>query len=280
MREAPGTCVILSCNSVELGSARAFRPDASSFICTPPMPSSTPVADGFGQLILHMPSQPVRSLRVDNRMSRLKLTLPVRDVMLVFATSRSSTHNDDQKTGVEIVRKAISWPSRQIARSARSWSGRNIFWRTTPTHTAMTHSPASMASWCRRVSSSRPKWCARRCKVRRQSRACSESHPGDGGARRRSAHPIVRAAPGVTDLTAGHMTFKSNRGSFLMFTRRPMTTALAAFAILDRRRERLSLMTSFPARRFGSLFRLRPAAAWTFWPACSRSGWRPRWVST
>jgi chaperonin GroEL len=28
------------------------------------------------------------------------------------------THNDDQKTGVEIVRKAISWPARQIAINA------------------------------------------------------------------------------------------------------------------------------------------------------------------
>src|SRR6202795_2535097 len=28
------------------------------------------------------------------------------------------THNDDQKTGVEIVRKAVSWPARQIAINA------------------------------------------------------------------------------------------------------------------------------------------------------------------
>ena len=28
------------------------------------------------------------------------------------------THNDDQKTGVEIVRKALSWPARQIAFNA------------------------------------------------------------------------------------------------------------------------------------------------------------------
>jgi len=28
------------------------------------------------------------------------------------------THNDDQKTGVEIVRKALSWPARQIALNA------------------------------------------------------------------------------------------------------------------------------------------------------------------
>jgi chaperonin GroEL len=28
------------------------------------------------------------------------------------------THNDDQKTGVEIVRRALSWPARQIALNA------------------------------------------------------------------------------------------------------------------------------------------------------------------
>ena len=33
---------------------------------------------------------------------------------------------------------------------------------------AMTHRPASMATWCRRASSTRPRWCARRCKVRRR----------------------------------------------------------------------------------------------------------------
>jgi len=31
---------------------------------------------------------------------------------------RIRTHNDDQKTGVEIVRKALSWPARQIAINA------------------------------------------------------------------------------------------------------------------------------------------------------------------
>ncbi len=34
------------------------------------------------------------------------------------ALKRVRTHNDDQKTGVEIVRKAISWPARQIAINA------------------------------------------------------------------------------------------------------------------------------------------------------------------
>ena len=31
---------------------------------------------------------------------------------------RSRTHNDDQKTGVDIVRKALSYPARQIALNA------------------------------------------------------------------------------------------------------------------------------------------------------------------
>jgi chaperonin GroEL len=36
----------------------------------------------------------------------------------VEALKKVRTHNDDQKTGVEIVRKALSWPARQIALNA------------------------------------------------------------------------------------------------------------------------------------------------------------------
>jgi chaperonin GroEL len=36
----------------------------------------------------------------------------------IEALKRVRTHNDDQKTGVDIVRKAISWPARQIAINA------------------------------------------------------------------------------------------------------------------------------------------------------------------
>src|ERR671939_967003 len=36
----------------------------------------------------------------------------------VEALKRIRTQNDDQKTGVEIVRKAITWPARQIALNA------------------------------------------------------------------------------------------------------------------------------------------------------------------
>jgi chaperonin GroEL len=36
----------------------------------------------------------------------------------IKALERVKTENDDQKTGVEIVRKALSWPARQIAINA------------------------------------------------------------------------------------------------------------------------------------------------------------------
>jgi chaperonin GroEL len=36
----------------------------------------------------------------------------------IEALKKVRTHNDDQKTGVEIVRKALSWPARQIALNA------------------------------------------------------------------------------------------------------------------------------------------------------------------
>src|SRR5205807_7287037 len=44
--------------------------------------------------------------------------LPGGGVALLRATEalkKIKTQNDDQKTGVEIVRKALSWPARQIA---------------------------------------------------------------------------------------------------------------------------------------------------------------------
>jgi chaperonin GroEL len=47
--------------------------------------------------------------------------LPGGGVALLRASetlSRVRAHNDDQKTGVDIVRKALSWPARQIALNA------------------------------------------------------------------------------------------------------------------------------------------------------------------
>src|SRR6184192_962749 len=64
-----------------------------------------------------------RKDRVDDAMHATRAAveegiLPGGGVALLRATEairKIRTHNDDQKTGVEIVRKAISWPARQIA---------------------------------------------------------------------------------------------------------------------------------------------------------------------
>src|SRR5216684_1408178 len=67
-----------------------------------------------------------RKDRVDDAMHATRAAveegiLPGGGVALLRATEvlkKVRTHNDDQKTGVEIVRKAISWPARQIAINA------------------------------------------------------------------------------------------------------------------------------------------------------------------
>src|SRR6266568_506783 len=64
-----------------------------------------------------------RKDRVDDAMHATRAAveegiLPGGGVALLRATKalkKVRTHNDDQKTGIEIVRKAISWPARQIA---------------------------------------------------------------------------------------------------------------------------------------------------------------------
>jgi chaperonin GroEL len=67
-----------------------------------------------------------RKDRVDDAMHATRAAveegiLPGGGVALLRASEvlkRIRTHNDDQKTGVEIVRKALSWPARQIAINA------------------------------------------------------------------------------------------------------------------------------------------------------------------
>ena len=67
-----------------------------------------------------------RKDRVDDAMHATRAAveegiLPGGGVALLRASEalkRLRTHNDDQKTGVEIVRKALSWPARQIAINA------------------------------------------------------------------------------------------------------------------------------------------------------------------
>ena len=114
------------------------------------------------------------------------------------ALKKLKVHNDDQKTGVEIVRRRSPGPrarSRSTpARTARSSSARS--WKRTPTPTAMTHRPASMATWCRRASSTRPRSCARRCRVRPPSRVCSSPPRRWSPSCRRSRARRCRADPG------------------------------------------------------------------------------------
>jgi chaperonin GroEL len=67
-----------------------------------------------------------RKDRVDDAMHATRAAveegiLPGGGVALLRASEvlkKLRTHNDDQKTGVEIVRKALSWPARQIALNA------------------------------------------------------------------------------------------------------------------------------------------------------------------
>ena len=67
-----------------------------------------------------------RKDRVDDAMHATRAAveegiLPGGGVALLRATEaikKVRTHNDDQKTGVEIVRKALAWPARQIAINA------------------------------------------------------------------------------------------------------------------------------------------------------------------
>ena len=83
--------------------------------------------------------------------------------------------NDDEQTGIEIVRRAIQWPARYIienggvdapSSSASSWTT-----RTTPT--ATTPRPTNTAISTSSASSTRPRSCAPRCRTRRRWRACS-----------------------------------------------------------------------------------------------------------
>ena len=78
------------------------------------------------------------------------------------------TKNDDQKTGVEIVRKALSWPARQIVINAGEDGSvvvGKILEKEISTTTGSTRRPANTATSSRRASSTRPRWFASRCRT-------------------------------------------------------------------------------------------------------------------
>ena len=92
----------------------------------------------------------------------------------VEALKRVKTENEDQKHGVDIVRKAIrSLPVRSRpmqAPMARSLSARS--WTRTSTPTASTRRPANTAISSPKALSTRPRSCARRSRVRRRLPVC------------------------------------------------------------------------------------------------------------
>ena len=84
------------------------------------------------------------------------------------------TKNDDQKTGVEIVRKALSAPARQIAINAGE-DGSVIVGKILEKdsmRTASTRRPANTATWSPRASSTRPRWFVRRSRTQPRLRRC------------------------------------------------------------------------------------------------------------
>ena len=90
--------------------------------------------------------------------------------------------NDDQRVGVEIVRKALQWPARQIAENAgvdgavvvgKLLEATDANWG----YDAQANEYADLVS---RASSTRPRWCAPPCRMR-VGRRPSHHHRGDGG---------------------------------------------------------------------------------------------------
>ena len=123
-----------------------------------------------------------RKDRVDDAMHATRAAveegiLPGGGVALLRASKalkKIRTQNDDQKTGIEIVRKALSWPARQIAVNAGE-DGSVVVGKILEKDQYAYGFDAQTGEYgnlVRRASSTRPRWCARRCKARHRSPAC------------------------------------------------------------------------------------------------------------
>ena len=91
------------------------------------------------------------------------------------ALKKVRTHNDDQKTGVEIVRKAISWPARQIAINAGE-DGSIVVGKILEKDAYAYGYDAQAGEYGNLISkgsSTRPKWFAPHYRVRRPLPVCS-----------------------------------------------------------------------------------------------------------
>jgi len=122
-----------------------------------------------------------RKDRVDDAMHATRAAveegiLPGGGVALLRASEvlkKIRTQNDDQKTGIEIVRKALSWPARQIALNAGE-DGSVIVGKILENHTYAYGFDAQSGEYVNmmsKASSTRPRWCAPRCRMQPPSPA-------------------------------------------------------------------------------------------------------------
>ena len=115
----------------------------------------------------------------------------------IAALDALEVEDEDQRVGVKIVRKAIQSPVRQIADNSgedgsviagKIMESDDDNWASTPR-------PASSKTWSSPVSSTRPRWSGRRCKMRPRSPACwSPPKPWSPTSRRKRLPAVRRAA--------------------------------------------------------------------------------------
>jgi hypothetical protein len=84
----------------------------------------------------------------------------------IKAIEKIRTANDDQKIGVDIVRKALSWPAGQIALNAGE-DGSVVVGK------ILDKEQYNYGLDARSANTTPPRSCARRCRARRRSQACS-----------------------------------------------------------------------------------------------------------
>ena len=155
------------------------------------------------------------------------------------------TGTEDEKIGVEIVRRALEEPIRMIAqnagaegsivRGARSGSRRTRTSATTPR-------PTRTRIWSRRASSTRPRSPARRCRTRRRSPACSSPPSAWWWRRRKTSRPrpvVLRAAAWAGCTSA--LRFRSQRpgqspGAFGLWDYDSFQAGLSRRVLTDHRR--------------------------------------------
>ena len=123
-----------------------------------------------------------RKDRVDDAMHATRAaveegSLPGGGVALLRASEvlkKVRTQNDDLKTGVEIVRKALSWPARQIAINSGEDGSIIVGKILEKARYPMASTPRTWSTSISspRASSTQPRLCGRRCRMQHRSPGC------------------------------------------------------------------------------------------------------------